>query len=43
MIGAGGALYEIRSELFVAPPAATILDDMAIRIGVVHAGTAPEE
>ena len=38
MIGADGALYAIRRELFVAPGADTILDDMAIPMGVVHAG-----
>jgi cellulose synthase/poly-beta-1,6-N-acetylglucosamine synthase-like glycosyltransferase len=31
MIGADGALYAIRRNLFVAPPTDTILDDMAIR------------
>ena len=38
MIGADGALYAIRRELFVAPPADTILDDMAIPMGVIRSG-----
>jgi cellulose synthase/poly-beta-1,6-N-acetylglucosamine synthase-like glycosyltransferase len=38
MVGADGALYAIRRELFVAPPADTILDDMAIPMAVVRAG-----
>jgi cellulose synthase/poly-beta-1,6-N-acetylglucosamine synthase-like glycosyltransferase len=38
MIGADGALYAIRRELFEAPPHDTILDDMAIPMGVVRAG-----
>jgi cellulose synthase/poly-beta-1,6-N-acetylglucosamine synthase-like glycosyltransferase len=38
MIGADGALYAIRRELFVAPPTDTILDDMAIPMAVVRAG-----
>ena len=38
MIGADGALYAIRRELFAPPPADTILDDMAIPMGVVKAG-----
>ena len=38
MIGADGALYAIRRELFVAPPEDTILDDMAIPMAVVKAG-----
>jgi cellulose synthase/poly-beta-1,6-N-acetylglucosamine synthase-like glycosyltransferase len=38
MIGADGALYAIRRELFTAPPADTILDDMAIPMGVIRAG-----
>jgi poly-beta-1,6-N-acetyl-D-glucosamine synthase len=37
MIGADGALYAIRRELFVAPPADTILDDMAIPMSVIRA------
>jgi cellulose synthase/poly-beta-1,6-N-acetylglucosamine synthase-like glycosyltransferase len=37
MIGADGALYAIRRELFVAPGEDTILDDMAIPMGVVRA------
>jgi cellulose synthase/poly-beta-1,6-N-acetylglucosamine synthase-like glycosyltransferase len=38
MIGADGALYAIRRSLFVPPPDDTILDDMAIPMGVVRAG-----
>jgi cellulose synthase/poly-beta-1,6-N-acetylglucosamine synthase-like glycosyltransferase len=38
MIGADGALYAIRRELFVPPPADTVLDDMAIPMGVIRAG-----
>ena len=38
MIGADGALYAIRRELFVAPPGDTILDDMAIPMAVIRAG-----
>jgi cellulose synthase/poly-beta-1,6-N-acetylglucosamine synthase-like glycosyltransferase len=38
MIGADGALYAIRRELFVPPPADTILDDMAIPMAVVRNG-----
>ena len=38
MIGADGALYAIRRELFDPPQSDTILDDMAIPMGVVKAG-----
>ena len=38
MIGADGALYAIRRELFAPPEADTILDDMAIPMAVVKAG-----
>lgn len=38
MIAADGALYAIRSELFVPPADDTILDDMAIPMAVVRAG-----
>lgn len=38
MVGVDGALYAIRRELFVAPFADTILDDMAIPMAVVRAG-----
>lgn len=38
MIGADGALYAIRRELFVTPPQDTILDDMAIPMAVVRGG-----
>jgi cellulose synthase/poly-beta-1,6-N-acetylglucosamine synthase-like glycosyltransferase len=38
MIGADGALYGIRRELFVRPPDDTILDDMAIPMAVVRQG-----
>jgi cellulose synthase/poly-beta-1,6-N-acetylglucosamine synthase-like glycosyltransferase len=38
MIGADGALYAIRTELFVPPADDTILDDMAIPMAVVRAG-----
>jgi cellulose synthase/poly-beta-1,6-N-acetylglucosamine synthase-like glycosyltransferase len=38
MIGADGALYAIRRELFDPPGADTILDDMAIPMAVVRQG-----
>jgi cellulose synthase/poly-beta-1,6-N-acetylglucosamine synthase-like glycosyltransferase len=38
MVGADGALYAIRRELFQPPPADTILDDLAIPMAVVKAG-----
>jgi cellulose synthase/poly-beta-1,6-N-acetylglucosamine synthase-like glycosyltransferase len=38
MIGADGALYAVRRELFTFPPDDTILDDMAIPMGVIRAG-----
>lgn len=38
MLGVDGALYAIRRALFQAPPADTILDDMAIPMAVVRAG-----
>jgi cellulose synthase/poly-beta-1,6-N-acetylglucosamine synthase-like glycosyltransferase len=38
MLGVDGALYAIRRVLFEAPPADTILDDMAIPMAVVRAG-----
>jgi cellulose synthase/poly-beta-1,6-N-acetylglucosamine synthase-like glycosyltransferase len=38
MIGADGALYAIRRELFSPPAPDTILDDMAIPMGVVRRG-----
>lgn len=38
MVGVDGALYAMRRELFVAPPSDTILDDMAIPLGVIRAG-----
>jgi len=38
MIGADGALYAIRRELFTPPDDNTILDDMAIPMAVVRAG-----
>jgi cellulose synthase/poly-beta-1,6-N-acetylglucosamine synthase-like glycosyltransferase len=38
MIGADGALYAIRRELFEPPAADTVLDDMAIPMAVVRAG-----
>jgi cellulose synthase/poly-beta-1,6-N-acetylglucosamine synthase-like glycosyltransferase len=38
MVGADGALYAIRRELFQPPPSDTILDDLAIPMGVVKAG-----
>ena len=38
MIGADGALYAIRRELFVPPSNDTILDDMAIPMAVIRAG-----
>jgi cellulose synthase/poly-beta-1,6-N-acetylglucosamine synthase-like glycosyltransferase len=39
MIGADGALYAVRRVLFVPPPADTILDDMAIPMAVIRAGS----
>jgi cellulose synthase/poly-beta-1,6-N-acetylglucosamine synthase-like glycosyltransferase len=38
MVGVDGALYAIRRSLFVSPPPDTILDDMAIPMGVIRAG-----
>jgi len=38
MIGADGALYAVRRALFEPQPADTILDDMAIPMGVVRHG-----
>ena len=38
MIGADGALYAVRRELFDSPSSDTILDDMAIPMGVVRTG-----
>jgi cellulose synthase/poly-beta-1,6-N-acetylglucosamine synthase-like glycosyltransferase len=38
MVGVDGALYAVRRELFVPPPADTILDDMAIPMAVIRAG-----
>jgi cellulose synthase/poly-beta-1,6-N-acetylglucosamine synthase-like glycosyltransferase len=38
MVGVDGALYAIRRRLFIAPPADTILDDMAIPLGIIRAG-----
>jgi cellulose synthase/poly-beta-1,6-N-acetylglucosamine synthase-like glycosyltransferase len=38
MLGVDGALYAVRRVLFQAPPADTILDDMAIPMAVVRAG-----
>jgi cellulose synthase/poly-beta-1,6-N-acetylglucosamine synthase-like glycosyltransferase len=38
LVGVDGALYAIRRELFVAPPADTILDDMAIPMAILRAG-----
>ena len=38
MIGADGALYAIRRELFAPPADDTILDDMAIPMAVIRAG-----
>lgn len=37
-IGVDGALYALRRDLFAAPAADTILDDMAIPMAVVRAG-----
>lgn len=36
MIGVDGALYAIRRRLFVSPPEDTILDDVAIPLGVLQ-------
>ena len=38
LVGVDGALYAIRRELFTPPPADTILDDMAIPMGVLRTG-----
>jgi cellulose synthase/poly-beta-1,6-N-acetylglucosamine synthase-like glycosyltransferase len=38
IVGVDGALYGIRRDLFTAPPNDTILDDMAIPMGVIRAG-----
>ena len=38
MVGVDGALYAIRRDLFIAPPSDTILDDMAIPLGIIRAG-----
>jgi cellulose synthase/poly-beta-1,6-N-acetylglucosamine synthase-like glycosyltransferase len=38
MIGADGALYAVRRQLFSAPMGDTILDDMAIPMGVLQKG-----
>ena len=38
LVGVDGALYAIRRDLFVAPPADTILDDMAIPMAILRAG-----
>lgn len=38
MIGVDGALYAIRRELFTPQPPDTILDDMAIPMGIVRSG-----
>jgi cellulose synthase/poly-beta-1,6-N-acetylglucosamine synthase-like glycosyltransferase len=38
LVGVDGALYAIRRELFVPPPADTILDDMAIPMAILRAG-----
>lgn len=38
LVGVDGALYAVRTDLFVAPPADTILDDMAIPMAMLRAG-----
>lgn len=38
MVGADGALYAIRRELFEPPPSETILDDFCVPMSVVRAG-----
>ena len=38
LIGVDGALYALRRSLFVPPPVDTILDDMAVPMGVLRAG-----
>ena len=38
LVGVDGALYAIRRNLFVEPPADTILDDMAIPMAILRAG-----
>lgn len=38
LVGVDGALYAVRRDLFTPPPADTILDDMAIPMGVLRSG-----
>ncbi|BCS33212.1 hypothetical protein TBR22_A24390 [Luteitalea sp. TBR-22] len=38
MVGVDGALYAVRRDLFVTPPADTVLDDMAVPMAVIRAG-----
>jgi cellulose synthase/poly-beta-1,6-N-acetylglucosamine synthase-like glycosyltransferase len=38
LVGVDGALYAIRRDLFVPPPADTILDDMAIPMAILRTG-----
>lgn len=38
MVGVDGALYAVRRELFVPPPADTVLDDMAVPMAVIRQG-----
>jgi cellulose synthase/poly-beta-1,6-N-acetylglucosamine synthase-like glycosyltransferase len=38
LVGVDGALYAVRRDLFAAPPADTILDDMAIPMAVLRSG-----
>jgi cellulose synthase/poly-beta-1,6-N-acetylglucosamine synthase-like glycosyltransferase len=38
MVGADGAMYAFRRELFVCPPAGTLIEDLAIPMAIVRQG-----
>lgn len=38
MVGADGAMYAFRRELFVCPPAGTLIEDLAIPMAIVNQG-----
>jgi cellulose synthase/poly-beta-1,6-N-acetylglucosamine synthase-like glycosyltransferase len=38
LVGVDGALYALRTELFIPPPPDTILDDMAIPMAILRSG-----
>jgi cellulose synthase/poly-beta-1,6-N-acetylglucosamine synthase-like glycosyltransferase len=38
MVGTDGALYAVRRTLYVPPPDDTVLDDMAVPMGVIRSG-----